>query len=93
MPAKYRSVDGAQEVLGLPGLEVLEKLGLGRLDGADCERRAFCELAVLGGKPEGNTAQRGLWKLANRWVILAKKDDFFKFFNTFLLLLYYFTTG
>lgn len=60
MPSKGRSVENL-ESLQTRGLEVLE-----RLERGDCERRAFCELAVLGARSDGSAAQRGLWTLANR---------------------------
>lgn len=58
MATKGRSLDSLQT----PGQEVLERLERG----GECERRAFCELAVLGARPDSSAAQRGLWILANR---------------------------
>ncbi|KAG8248250.1 hypothetical protein J6590_044094 [Homalodisca vitripennis] len=64
MPGKQRSLEGNSPAL--PGLAALERLGLERLERTDCEKRAFCELAVLGSQPRASGAQQGLWKLANR---------------------------
>lgn len=61
MPAKMRALEGTGAgtvdwaQLGLPGAD-------------DCERRAFCELAVRGARSGAHPAHMGLWKLANRYT-------------------------
>lgn len=33
-----------------------------------CEDRVFCEMAVIGSRPDAEVLNKMLWKIANEWV-------------------------